>query len=231
RLPLGSDVLDRTTLAGVTHDPVTETPVGYARALRVDHLLLHAQRADENGNVEIHGALGQDLLVAAAARTVIVTVEEIVPRGTLQRDRRAGEILPRAFVDTVTECPLGAYPTSCPGYYMADYRTLMETVDSEPLGVPEPVAERVRVGRAGHRRGRATYERPPALRAPRGGDAGRGHDLLPRSGVQRREHLLRRCRVAACHRVLSARKAHARAGHDHHHDERRAHRRGTAPGA
>jgi glutaconate CoA-transferase subunit A len=150
-LPIGSDVLDRTTLAGVANDPVTVAPVGYAEALHVDCFLLHAQRADEDGNVEIHGALGQDLTVAAAARTVIVTVEEVVPAGTFQHDRRAGEILPRAFVDTVTECPLGAYPTSCPAYYMADYRTLMEVIDSEPLALAEPVPERVELVRAGAR--------------------------------------------------------------------------------
>ena len=97
QLPVGSDILDRSSLTRVSPDPVAGVPVGSAAALHLDSFLLHAQRADTAGNVELTGALGMDLLAPFAARNVVVSVEEIVPAGTLQSERR-GHVIPHHFV-------------------------------------------------------------------------------------------------------------------------------------
>jgi glutaconate CoA-transferase, subunit A len=144
QLPVGSDILDRSSLTRVSLDPVAGVPVGAAAALHLDSFLLHAQRADTAGNVELTGALGMDLLAPFAARTVVVSVEEIVPAGTLQVERR-GHVIPHHFVHSIVECPLGAYPASCLPYYVADYRSLATAIDSEPLVLPRPTTERRRL--------------------------------------------------------------------------------------
>ena len=147
QLPVGSDILDRSSLTRVSPDPVAGVPVGSAAALHLDSFLLHAQRADEAGNVELTGTLGMDLVAPFAARSVVVSVEEIVPAGTLQRERR-GHVIPHHFVRGIVECPLGAYPASCLPYYVADYRALAAAFDSEPLALRRPTAERRRLVRA-----------------------------------------------------------------------------------
>jgi len=92
---------------------------------------------DEDGNVEIQGARGLDLSMAFAARRVLVTVEEIVPRGTFQRSAAPRAfILGRSFVTAVAHVPFGAYPTSCVPYYAADYRELAGLNRTTPLIAP-----------------------------------------------------------------------------------------------
>jgi glutaconate CoA-transferase, subunit A len=141
QLPAGSDILTRSSLTRVAPDPVSGEPVGSAAALHLDAFLLHAQRADTAGNVELTGALGMDLIAPFAARNVIVTVEEVVPEGTFKRERR-GAVIPHHFVRAVVEAPLGAYPSSCLPYYVTDYRALAQAFETEPLAVPGASPER-----------------------------------------------------------------------------------------
>src|SRR5262249_12828889 len=144
QIPVGSDILERSSLTRVSPDPVTGVSIGSAAALHLDSYLLHAQRADHAGNVELTGALGMDLTAPFAVRNLVVSVEEIVPAATLKRERR-GPVLPHHFVRAIVECPLGADPTSCLPYYTADYRALGAAFEAEPLAVPAPTAERRRL--------------------------------------------------------------------------------------
>lgn len=112
-------------------------PASAVAPLPLDVLLLHAQRADDDGNVEIAGARGLDLSMIFATKRVLVTVEERVPRGTLGAARSF--ILPRTFVSGVAVVPFGAHPTSCLPYYPSDYRALRRLVDAG--GGPLPHAE------------------------------------------------------------------------------------------
>lgn len=96
----------------------TEPPGQKVDAIAVDVVLLHAQRADDAGNVEIEGARATDMATVYAARTVLVTVEERVPTGTL--GARSAIVIPRERVTAVVEEKFGAYPTSCIPYYVPD---------------------------------------------------------------------------------------------------------------
>ncbi|MFQ5695679.1 MAG: malonate decarboxylase subunit alpha, partial [Terriglobia bacterium] len=78
--------------------------------------LVHAQRADREGNLWIEDPV-TDELVMRASRRVIVTAEEIVER--LPRATVAG-----AWVDCVAHTPGGAWPTACAGCYAEDERHL-----------------------------------------------------------------------------------------------------------
>lgn len=135
QVPLGSDILERTQIARIGADPISGSDVAHAAALPLDCLLLHAQRADESGNVEIEGALAMDPVMAAASSCIIVSVEEVVPSGALNRSRR-GFVLPRHLITAIVEAPFGAYPTSCLPFYTADYGALQRMIDSPTLSVP-----------------------------------------------------------------------------------------------
>lgn len=87
-------------------------------ALGLDVLILHAQRADHSGNVEIAGARATDLAMIGAAQEVLVTVEERVPRGQLGAGKAI--VVPRDMITAIAEAPRGAYPTSCLPNYPAD---------------------------------------------------------------------------------------------------------------
>ena len=129
QIPVGSDLMKTGTFWQQTSSVFSGEPLGQARRLDIDVLLLHAQRADHSGNVEIQGARGFDLSLLGAARKVLVTAEELVSPGMLGAPRAF--ILPKEFVTAVSKVPWGAYPTSCLPYYSTDYQELLRYVQSE----------------------------------------------------------------------------------------------------
>jgi glutaconate CoA-transferase, subunit A len=146
QIPSGSDLMSNGDFWKQTRSPFTGEMVGQARRLDVDVALLHAQRADRDGNVEIQGARGLDLSLLGAAKEKFFTVEEIVEVGKLG-DAPKSYVLPRSFVTTVAHVPRGAYPTSCLPYYTTDYQRLVDYVRAEEQqrkktsATPEPKTE------------------------------------------------------------------------------------------
>ncbi len=130
QLPAGSDLMSVGNFWKRTVSPFTGDLVGQARRLDIDVLLIHAQRGDRNGNVEIQGARGLDLSLLGAAKTKLFTVEEIVEVGKLG-DAPKSYVLPHSFVTALSHVPMGAYPTSCLPYYTTDYRRLIGFVRDE----------------------------------------------------------------------------------------------------
>lgn len=68
QLPQGSDMLARVPGALAAPDPVAGTETGFIPPLRLDTFVVHAQRADESGNVQIIGPRALDFAMAGAAR-------------------------------------------------------------------------------------------------------------------------------------------------------------------
>lgn len=121
---VGTDLVDQDAdNLRFLDDPFGGPPVVACRALVPDVALVHAHRADRYGNVQYEPtALWPDIgIMPKAARTVVVTAEEIVETEVLRRnpDRT---ILPGFVVSAVAEVPYGAHPTSFfPAYgYDAD---------------------------------------------------------------------------------------------------------------
>lgn len=129
QIPAGSDLMKTGTFWRESSSVLSGEPVAQARRLDVDALLLHAQRADRAGNIEIQGARGFDPSLMGAAKKILVTVEEVVETGTLGVP--LAFVLPKEFVTAVAEVPWGAYPTSCLPYYSTDYQELLNYVDRE----------------------------------------------------------------------------------------------------
>jgi glutaconate CoA-transferase subunit A len=97
--------------------PFTGERLAAVPAINPDVTILHAQRADRAGNVAIHGIVGAQREAAMAAKTLIVTVEEIVDH--LPPAMNA-VVLPHWIVSAVAHCPGGAYPSYAHGHYARD---------------------------------------------------------------------------------------------------------------
>jgi glutaconate CoA-transferase subunit A len=112
----GGDLPARTRVARVTC-PFTGEELAAVPAHRPDVGIVHAQRADRRGNVQLWGILGvQKETVLASARS-IATVEEVVD----ELEPRPGAIvLPSWVVDAVAPAPGGAHPSYAHGYYDRD---------------------------------------------------------------------------------------------------------------
>ena len=116
---LGSDLLKRLPATEI-NCPFTGEQLVAVPALVPDVALIHVQTADADGNARIDGPAYMDVEYARAAKTVILTAEEIVPTEEIARhaDRTA---IPGFVVDAVIEVPYGCYPHECHGRYEADF--------------------------------------------------------------------------------------------------------------
>jgi glutaconate CoA-transferase subunit A len=116
---LGSDLLGRTT-AKEMRCPFTDELLVAVPALVPDVAVIHVHAVDALGNAQVEGPAYMDLEFARAAKTVIVTAEEVVPTEMIVRhaDRT---LVPGFIVDAVVEVPFGAYPHECHGRYEADF--------------------------------------------------------------------------------------------------------------
>jgi glutaconate CoA-transferase subunit A len=97
--------------------PFTGEELAAVPAHRPDVGIVHAQRADRRGNVQLWGILGVQKETLLASARSIVTVEEIVD----ELEPRPGAIvLPDWVVDAVAVAPGGAHPSYAHGYYDRD---------------------------------------------------------------------------------------------------------------
>ena len=88
-------------------------------ALQPDVSIIHAQRADIWGNVQLMGLYFADIEQAKASKNLIITCEEIVETEELRKDPYRNQIL-NFQVSAVVEIPWGAYPCAVFGYYDYD---------------------------------------------------------------------------------------------------------------
>ncbi|MCL4183028.1 MAG: CoA transferase subunit A [Burkholderiaceae bacterium] len=112
-----------------------------AMAISPDICFLHAQQADEAGNVQFLGAPFFDVMLAQASRRVVVSVDRIVCTETIRRANHLTK-LPSALVDAVVHLPFGAHPTASQGLYEADETHLRQYVRAS--GKPESFADYLR---------------------------------------------------------------------------------------
>jgi glutaconate CoA-transferase subunit A len=84
-------------------------------AMRPDVTIIHAQRADRQGNVMVDGIIGVQKEAVLAASRAIVTVEEVVD--TFDGGPANACILPHWTVGAIAVVPGGAFPSYAYGYY------------------------------------------------------------------------------------------------------------------
>ena len=81
-------------------DPISKNQFAIVPSLKIDNFLLHASRADEDGNIEILGPRALDTIMAGASKQVIVTVDEVVSRDILAREKK-GSLISKNFIKAI----------------------------------------------------------------------------------------------------------------------------------
>jgi glutaconate CoA-transferase subunit A len=154
--------------------PYTGVDLVTVPALNPDVAIIHAQRADANGNAQIWGIIGEQKEVAFASRKVILTVEEIVDESIIRSDPNR-TLIPDFVVQAVCHVPHCAHPSYTQGYYDRDntfyleWDKISETREKVEAWLNEWVYGVKDHGEYWAKLGEATHARlsvPPALSAP-----------------------------------------------------------------
>lgn len=101
-------------------DPWTGETAIAVKAIPLDVAIVHAQRADADGNAHVFGNLGTTLESVRAAKRCILSVEELVPAETIAQMPNA-TVVPGFLVDAVVVEPGGAHPAPVFGYSERDH--------------------------------------------------------------------------------------------------------------
>ncbi|GAA1001857.1 CoA transferase subunit A [Acrocarpospora macrocephala] len=113
----GSDLPGRSPTISTVRCPFTGEELAAVAAVNPNVTVIHAQRADRAGNVQLWGLVGVQKEAALAAERVLVTVEEIVDA----LDPRPGAVvLPSWSVHAIAVAPNGAHPSYTAGYTVRD---------------------------------------------------------------------------------------------------------------
>ncbi len=116
---IGSDLPRVNPRIASVDSPYGDGPIAVVPPLNPDVAIVHAQRADANGNTQLWGLLGVQKEAAFAARHVIVVVEELVDEAVIRADPNR-TLIPGLVVDAVVVEPYGAHPSYVQGYYDRD---------------------------------------------------------------------------------------------------------------
>ena len=125
----GSDLLDERPDWKVVEDPFGDgAEVVLVPAVVPGYAIVHALRADHDGNL-VTTIEFDDRLLIQASRRVVATVEAITPDATASL---AGDeqVVPAAFVDRVVLAPGGSLPIGCFGRFEDDREALREYVEA-----------------------------------------------------------------------------------------------------
>lgn len=131
--------------------PFTGEKLVAVPALRPDVALLHAPSGDRYGNLHLDKPYVLDEHFAAASRTVIATVDELVPTDQVIA---SGVTIPAHLVAAVAEVPFGAHPTSCYPCYAYDrahLREYLSAVQAGPADLDKYMASYVEGGEESYR--------------------------------------------------------------------------------
>lgn len=115
---LGTDLPKLRPDVRTVIDPYSGEELMAFPAIRPNLAVIHALRADVEGNAQIGQHHGVDIELALASERVIITAEEIVPALD-----KADIVAP--FVHAVVPAPKGAWPTSCHPLYPLDGLALL----------------------------------------------------------------------------------------------------------
>jgi glutaconate CoA-transferase subunit A len=114
---IGTELMERTKTVATIECPFTGEELAAVPALNPDVGIVHAQRADRQGNVQLWGIIGVQKEIVLASERSLVTVEEVVDE---LEPRPGAVVLPTWVVTAVAEAPNGAHPSYAHDYYDRD---------------------------------------------------------------------------------------------------------------
>jgi glutaconate CoA-transferase subunit A len=133
---MGTDLPAANPRIAEVECPYTGERLATVPALNPDVTIVHAQRADAQGNTQIWGLLGVQKEAAFASRRVIVVVEELVEEQAIRADPNR-TLIPGLAVDAVVVEPWGAHPSYAQGYYDRDnaFYVAWEKISRDPAAL------------------------------------------------------------------------------------------------
>jgi glutaconate CoA-transferase, subunit A len=114
----GSELADVNPNIRFVQCPFTGEELACVPAHRPDVAIVHAQKADREGNVLVEGIIGVQKEAVLSASRSIVTVEEVVDR--FDGAGTNATILPSWVIGAIAVVPGGAHPSYAHGYYDRD---------------------------------------------------------------------------------------------------------------
>ena len=121
----GSDLPKHNDNLRTVKSPFSEEEIYAVPPLNPDVTIVHAARADSQGNTQGWGIMGEIRDAVFAADTVVLSVEEIVDEEVIRSDPNR-TVVPGSAVDFVVEEPYGAHPSYVHGYYDRDHALYQE---------------------------------------------------------------------------------------------------------
>jgi glutaconate CoA-transferase, subunit A len=139
---MGTDLPKANPLIRTVTCPYTGEVLATVPALNPDVTIIHAQRADQNGNAQVWGLLGVQKEAAFASEKVIVVVEELVDENVIRADPNR-TLIPGMIVDAVVVEPWGCHPSYAQGHYDRDndFYVAWEDIGREPAKLQEYLEE------------------------------------------------------------------------------------------
>jgi glutaconate CoA-transferase subunit A len=133
---MGTDLPAVNPRIATVECPYTGERLATVPALNPDVTIVHAQRADTQGNTQIWGLLGVQKEAAFASARVIVVVEELVDEQVIRADPNR-TLIPGLAVDAVVVEPWGAHPSYAQGYYDRDneFYVQWEAISRDPAAL------------------------------------------------------------------------------------------------
>ncbi len=119
RSGLGTDLAKVNSAIRTITCPYSGETLSVVPPLNPDVTIVHAQRADREGNLHVWGVIGDIREAVFASKKVIATVEEIVDESVIRSDPNR-TIVPGFMVDALVLSPWGAHPSFAQGYYDRD---------------------------------------------------------------------------------------------------------------
>lgn len=117
---IGSDLVEHRADWRVIDSPFDQSErILLVPALKPDIALFHAAKADQEGNVWV-GVRRELMLMAHAATSTVVTVEEICEHNLLDDDLTAAGTIPSLYIHKIATAPGGAKPLGLRGCYETD---------------------------------------------------------------------------------------------------------------
>ena len=128
---IGSDILKNRKDWKVGNNPFAnekDDPIVFLPALKPDVALIHAPIGDKFGNVWV-GVRREQMLMAHAAKTTYVTVEEIIEGNIMEDLQLKAAAIPGIYINAIAEAKNGAWPIGIPGGYDSDHQHLKGYVE------------------------------------------------------------------------------------------------------
>jgi glutaconate CoA-transferase subunit A len=139
---MGTDLPRVNPLIRAVTCPYTGEVLATVPALNPDVTIVHAQRADAQGNTQIWGLIGVQKEAAFASRRVIAVVEELVDEVMIRSDPNR-TLIPGFIVNAVVVEPWGAHPSYAQGYYDRDndFYIGWEPISRDPAALERYLSE------------------------------------------------------------------------------------------